>query len=81
MKVVIENMKILGGEDKKPGLPLRVPFSVSVVQVALKSMAHVSQKDVDRHNIEDNVNACGGKQIFNDPEVVKKGKGSSDCLP
>jgi hypothetical protein len=27
MKVVIENMKILGGEDKKPGLPLRVSFS------------------------------------------------------
>jgi hypothetical protein len=28
MKVVTENMKILGGEDEKPGLPLvRVSFS------------------------------------------------------
>jgi hypothetical protein len=27
MKVVIENMKILGGEDKKPGFPLRVSYS------------------------------------------------------
>lgn len=26
MKVVIENMKILGGEYKKPGLPLRLSF-------------------------------------------------------
>ena len=27
IKVVIQNMKILGGEDKKPGLPLKVSFS------------------------------------------------------
>ena len=48
MKVVIENMKILGGEDKKPGFPLRVSFSqVSFAQVALKSVVHFSQKDVD----------------------------------
>jgi len=48
MKVVIENMKILGGEDKKPGFPLRVSFSrVSFAQVLLKSVVHISQKDVD----------------------------------
>jgi hypothetical protein len=81
IKVVIENMKILGGEDKKPGLRLRVSFSqVSFAQVALESVVHISQKDVDRHNIDDDVNACGGKQTMHDPEAVKKGKGS-DCLP
>ena len=48
MKVVIENMKILGGEDKKPGFPLGVSFSqVSFAQVILKNVVHISQKDVD----------------------------------
>lgn len=47
MKVEIENMKILGGEDKKPGLRLRVSFSSQFRPVALKSVVHISQKDVD----------------------------------
>lgn len=48
IKVVIENMKILGEEDKKPGWPLRVSFSC---QATLKNMVHISQKDADRDNI------------------------------
>ena len=68
MKVVIENMKILGGEDKKPGLPLRVSFSSQLRPVAHKSVAHISQKDVDRHNIENDVNACDGKQTIMTPK-------------
>jgi hypothetical protein len=49
MKVVIENMKILGGEDKKPGLALRVSFSSQFRPGCsqLKSVVRISQKDVD----------------------------------
>jgi len=49
------------------------PESIVLMSVrpTLKSMVYVSQKYVDRDDIEYNINACGAKQTIHDLEAVK----------
>jgi hypothetical protein len=61
IKVVMPNMNILAGEEKKPGLLLRASFFGQCGQDYIQSILRFSQKDVDRNNIEYDVYPCNVK--------------------
>jgi hypothetical protein len=53
INVVIPNMKILGGDEVKPGLLLK-----SIYYQCVSSFLHNSQQGEDRENIDHDIGTC-----------------------
>ena len=67
MKVVIPNMIILGKDDVKPGLLLE---SRRKHALSFSFERTISQEDVDRSDVEYDINACDTKDMIAQKLVV-----------